>query len=319
MTTPTTTLTDRYVDAVTRRLPEASRDDVGRELRATILDTVESRPDLDREVAEREALVALGDPERLAASYSGHGLYLIGPSVFLLWRRVLLVLLSIVPAVVAGVTIVVAILEGAEDVIQVLAEALGSAWEAALQVGLWTTLGFAIAERNDAAREGLEDGLSRGRGWTPDDLPEPSAPRVSRGDAIGGLVVASVLAALVGLGPNPLARVDGEPVPLFTDEAYSGRWMLVVVLLVWAAIELGKLVRGRWTWSLAVVNVVQNVAFVALVAWWLLRDGLFNDTIVERVWVGEPQTWRVLLLVLMGGIALWDSVDSVWKAHRQAR
>ena len=116
MTTSTTTLTDRYVDAVTRRLPEASRDDVGRELRATIHDTVESRPDLDRGVAEREALVALGDPERLAASYAGRGLYLIGPSVFLLWRRVLLVLLSIVPAVVALVTIVVAILEGADSV-----------------------------------------------------------------------------------------------------------------------------------------------------------------------------------------------------------
>ncbi|MFC7484261.1 permease prefix domain 1-containing protein [Luedemannella flava] len=70
MTTPT--LTDRYVDATLRRLPERQRADIERELRASIEDAVEARVDggEDPADAERAVLTGLGDPARLAAGYS---------------------------------------------------------------------------------------------------------------------------------------------------------------------------------------------------------------------------------------------------------
>ena len=63
------TLTDRYVWAVLKSLPEAKRADIDRELRATIADDVEAREadGRDAAAAEREALAELGDPARLAA------------------------------------------------------------------------------------------------------------------------------------------------------------------------------------------------------------------------------------------------------------
>jgi hypothetical protein len=65
-------LTKRYVYAVTRRLPEEQRTGVGEELRGTIADRIDAltadRPDSDSTANERLALEELGDPDRLAAS-----------------------------------------------------------------------------------------------------------------------------------------------------------------------------------------------------------------------------------------------------------
>ena len=91
----TSSLTDRYVSATVRSLDDEQRAEVERELRTTIEDMIDgrlqagapSRPD-----AEREVLVELGDPVRLAAGYSGRPLYLIGQAS--LWVVVLTALVS---------------------------------------------------------------------------------------------------------------------------------------------------------------------------------------------------------------------------------
>jgi hypothetical protein len=56
------TLTDRYVHEVVRRIPVDQRDDVAAELRTTIADTVDARDSGD---AERDVLTEMGDPIRL--------------------------------------------------------------------------------------------------------------------------------------------------------------------------------------------------------------------------------------------------------------
>ncbi len=53
-TTPTTTLTDRYVDAILRRLPERQRPDIEKELRASIADAVDDRLEAGTDPAEAE-------------------------------------------------------------------------------------------------------------------------------------------------------------------------------------------------------------------------------------------------------------------------
>ena len=76
------TLTDRYVTATVRDLPDKQRAEVVRELRTTIADQIDARPEAGRPIspeAERAVLTELGDPVRLAAGYSGRPLYLIGP------------------------------------------------------------------------------------------------------------------------------------------------------------------------------------------------------------------------------------------------
>ena len=62
----------------------------------------------DRAVAEKAVLEGLGDPVRLAAGISGRPLYLIGPDLFVQYRQLLVMLLSIVMPIVGIVQVVVA-------------------------------------------------------------------------------------------------------------------------------------------------------------------------------------------------------------------
>ena len=69
------TLTDRYVAATLRSIPVDKRDDIDRELRASITDAVDARVESGSDPAEAEerVLTELGDPARLAAAIRAHG------------------------------------------------------------------------------------------------------------------------------------------------------------------------------------------------------------------------------------------------------
>ena len=100
------TLTDRYVWAVQRSLPERQRHDIDRELRGTIADTIDGKIEGGTKpaVAEREVIAELGDPYRLAAGFADRPLHLIGPALFPDYVRLLKVLYVIVlPIAAAGI------------------------------------------------------------------------------------------------------------------------------------------------------------------------------------------------------------------------
>ncbi|HOK27788.1 MAG TPA: hypothetical protein PLI21_02040, partial [Methanomassiliicoccaceae archaeon] len=72
-------LIERYIQAVTERLPDGTRDDVARELRANIEDML---PDEAGEEDVREVLEKLGSPSALANEYRQSKRYLIGPAMY---------------------------------------------------------------------------------------------------------------------------------------------------------------------------------------------------------------------------------------------
>ncbi len=78
-------LTERYLAAALRGIPEAKRRDVEGELRSSITDAVDDRVAAgeDPAAAEKAVLEGLGNPARLAAEYAGQPLHLIGPELFL--------------------------------------------------------------------------------------------------------------------------------------------------------------------------------------------------------------------------------------------
>ena len=82
---------ERYIREVTRHLPRRQRQDVAKELRSTLEDSLDGRLEsgagepvtgTGREAAASQVLVDFGPPRELAASYRGGSRHLIGPGLY---------------------------------------------------------------------------------------------------------------------------------------------------------------------------------------------------------------------------------------------
>jgi hypothetical protein len=313
--TTTATLTDRYVHAVLRSVPEARRDEIGRELRSSIDDMVEARtaagetePD-----AERAVLTELGDPGALAAQYADRSLHLIGPRYFLTYWRLLLRLLVWIPATVGVVVLVVRLF--ADDGLGVsIGSGVGVAIQVAFQVMFWTTLAFAILDRLDVD--------AKLPAWTVDDLPEaPEERDITFVDTVASIVFLVVfLVALVGQTFRTWVQgPDGDDVAVLDPDLWSG-WLpwLVGVLVVNVGLEVWKYRVGRWTWPVVAATTVVSAAFALPVAWLASQDRLLNPAFVDALGMSATVLDYVNLGIVVGAVlvVVAELADASWKAYR---
>ncbi|MRX42294.1 hypothetical protein [Agromyces kandeliae] len=317
MTTPAATLTDRYVWAAARTLPEPQREEFGRELRERIGDEVDARrgsgaPDDDAEFA---VLVELGDPAALAARYLDRPLHLIGPRYYLTWKRLVTMLLAIVLPIAVGAVLLAQALAGA-PVGEVFASAFSVGFSLAVQLAFWPTLVFAIIERNP--------GSGPVERWTPERLPTiPDDGRGGRlGDLIASLVFLGLFAGVIiwqGYGA-PVANPLGESVPVLSPDLWSFwiPWFLVLIGL--EMVFATAIYAWGWNWWLAIVNLLLNVAF-AVPALWLFTTGrLVNPEFLDVVgWPWGEAGGIVVTIIVFAVIAVsvWDVIDGVIKTVRR--
>lgn len=318
-----TTLTDRYIHAVTSRLPEGQREDIALELRGTIEDTVAGRPEPDPAEAERQALLELGHPTVLADEYRGTGKSLIGPAYYPAWLRTIKTLLIFVPAIVATIMAVVGLLDG-DNPGGIVGEVITSTMWATMMVLFWVTLGFAIAERTgDATLVGVLDD-SRGE-WDPERLPEPQKRQVSWGDSILQIILNVFLLVVLLLPVRLGGSIDGTSWgQIFTDSAYGLRWVLAIGVAASLLATIVVMVRARWNWPAAIINTAGNALFVLPVIWLASQNNLYAWDTLPLDWidsdsnglaVNESATlWTTVIVVV--AIAAWDTVDGLWKASR---
>lgn len=314
----TATLTDRYIAATVRSLPESLQAEVRDELRASIADAVDVRTENGEplEHAERAVLTELGDPGVLAAGYADRPLHLIGPKYYLTWWRLLKTLLAIVPACgFSGVAIAVA-LTGA-GVGEIIGEAIAVALSVVVHVSFWTTLVFFLLERS---------GADTGVRWNVDQLPERTHSGAGRAELIGSLVTLAIFAgALLWDRFVGFAIVGGERLNVVNVALWPG-WigLLFVLIAVEAALAIAVYARGAWTTALAWANTALAVIVMSLGLTALGRGVLFDPDFVEAAFGrnGVDDAAVTVLAVLTGlmiaGIAIWDAIDA-WLKVRRAR
>lgn len=310
-------LTDRYVDAALRAVPQEQRDDIGAELRAAIADQVDARTadGTAPEQAERDVLTSLGDPDRLAADYSGRPLWLIGPRYYLEWWRLLKVLLWIMLPC-AGLGVALANTIAGEGLGTIIGTTVVVVLTAALHVVFWTTLAFVILERTGHEAPTTEP-------WTPDRLPEPRQSGVGFGDLVAGVVFLAITAGAV-LWDHFVGFAPAHRGLSFLDPGLWPWWIgaLLLLLALEAILNVVVYAAGRWTVPLAVVNGVLNFA-VAVPALWLLAEGrLVNADFWPAVAPGADAALPGVLNALIGvgivAVALWDTIEAGLKARRSS-
>ncbi len=309
-------LTERYVAATLRSIPEIQKADIEAELRTSIDDAVDARvADGDEpETAEKQVLTELGDPDRLAADYVGRPTYLIGPEHFFDYKRLVTVLLITVVPVVLAVVAVVQLIAG-QGIGRVFGETIGIGLSLVLHIVFWTTLVFALIERSGEKAKTPD--------WTLTALPPmPTAGTIKLGDTIGSVIflVIAVVGMILARSVSPLTAGDGTPIPIFNQEMWDF-WFpfFITILLVEVIFELVKYRVGRWTWLLASANLALNAVFVIPAVYVLASERVFNPVFFEELgWGlepagdGAPVLITVALIVL---IAAWDIVDGFRKAR----
>lgn len=314
-----TELTERYLQAAIAGLPTSTQDDVRTELTALIMDATEARTEqgVDPVEAERAVLTELGDPAILAAEYADRPLQLIGPRFYLTWKRLLILLLWIVPPVaLVGVAISQALVGAPMGAL--IGESLGVALSTAVHVAFWVTVAFAVLERT-GAQTGVE--------WDVDQLPELQSSGTTRTDTIASVVLAGVFsAALIWDQLRGAVRLEGESLSLLNPELWP-TWILALValLVLEVALAVMVLIRGRWTGMLAALNTALAVAFISWALTLIGRGELINPEFIDLALhangVDEP-TVRIIAVIFAVAVvasSMWDIVDGWLKARRDRR
>ncbi len=318
MTTATgNTLTDKYVAATLRSVPEKQRPDIEKELRASIADAIDDRLEAGSkpEAAEREVLVGLGDPIRLAASYADRPLYLIGPALFPDYLRLLKLLVWIVVPIVFIAIFVIDVFQGGS-----IGSNFGRAFSTALTAGVhicfWTTLAFAIVERTATGAKPLV-------GWTPDMLMDVPARRMAFGELVTGVVFGVLGIAVLLLSPVLTTVTDdaGNPVGVLNPDLWEF-WVpyLVVVAVLAIAFQFVTYYRGP-SLPVAFGNLAINIAFGIPVIWLASTGQLLNPAFFDGVgWPEGDDIPGIMVTVIVIGTVVglvFDSIDGFVKALRR--
>ena len=320
-----TTLTDRYVWAVLRAVPQGKRADLEPEIRALVADAVDAHAGhASPDAAERAALVELGDPDALAAQYTDTTRFLIGPRLYPEWERLLLLLLPIVVPI-AGIAF------GAVGWAPASRSARRS-WAASASRS--TSPSSSPSGSRSCSRSpsgpGTQVAPIDGQPWTPDQLPELPAPdRLSLGEAVASVAFAVfVIVAIVWVQLATPIQIDGTAYPLFDPDDLD----LVAVVrprdhgrgdrvrhraLPARPLDLG--VRDRERRSSPPRSRSRRCTSSQ-------EDLLLNDELVAAVdaqaggdWFSTTMAITVVVIVLVTVIDAVDGFRKAWRTSRQAR
>lgn len=316
----TATLTDRYIWAVQNSLPENQRAEIDRELRATIADTIDAKlaAGSDPATAEREVILELGDPYRLAAGYADRPLQLIGPKLFPDYIRLLKVLYAIVLPVAAAGILLGQLLSQPENIGEAIGSSVGVVISVAVHIGFWTTLVFAVIERSPE---------TTWSSWDPDTLPQlPVGNTINVSDTLASIVwMVIILGGIVWGQVWPMFRdAAGAVIPLF-DQSLWSFWLpyLLAVTVLELVFHVVLYRRGKWSWPLAIINLVLGAAFIIPLLWLLLTEQLINPAFLAVAEIAPlfaaDGVVTIVLAVVMIAAGLASAVTGFVRASRVGR
>jgi hypothetical protein len=330
-------LIDRYVYAVTERLPQDIREDVSRELQANIEDMLPENP---TENDVREVLVKLGNPVKLAGEYSPTKRYLIGPGLYDSYFSVLKLVIGILVSVLPCITFLQWTLEPpikdniTQMSVQFFVDLLVNIIQGAIQGALWVTLVFVVLEKS-----GINEGQIPffKKKWSPDDLPTVPASskgKISRVETMISVFFTVFFAVLLCFKPQLIAiylkgDAGTQVIPLFAIESLRSYTLIIFILaVIQLSIFIWKFITMRWSIALAIANASLNALLCIFLVVILSDNSLFNHEFLSKIieytakielsqiksiWF-KSSIW--IFAAVFIAISLWDSIAGFVKCKK---
>ena len=319
-------MVDRYVYAVTKRLPVAQRDDVSLELHGLIDEMIDQSKNSE---PVDSVLLELGDPAKLADRYRGVERHLIGPGYFDLY---ILIVKIVGFAVSLGIMISLAIgyaFNSTESLGSVISNVLATLFAAYAQAFAWITLAFAIVEWNQR-RLGKAARLEL---WSLDDLPDipKKSTIIPRSEPIAALVFLVIFFAVLNAFPwfLKVAQIDQSVYLInpFVPGVFKRMLLLFNLTIVIAmGIEFAKLYSGVQTKRLAVFTICLKLVSLSISLYIVTGSGIWNPDFVQQLvqkfgenaeinpifqkfWDNFP---TILVVILIFGYVV-ETIRTIWR------
>lgn len=256
-------LIDRYLAAITRRLPADKATDIVAEIHDDLLSRQEAREGaLGRPLDRREvsALIKdMGHPLIVAARYRP-AQYLIGPDAFPFFVATLrIVAMFLVVALAVGAA--ANVMFGHASVVRAVSQSVTGLFSSAmLALGTVVAVFYAL-ERGGFPADHL-------RKWRPEQLPETRDKQPSAwGSAFEVAVGLYAILWWCGLAPLPLLHTNVKGLTLTPDPFWLTLWWPVLALMVARLIyNLVQWLRPRWKVARGTLSVATAIGGLALLA-----------------------------------------------------
>ncbi|GIO27260.1 HAAS signaling domain-containing protein [Ornithinibacillus bavariensis] len=330
-------MVNRYIYAVTQKLPQSQREDIAAELRSLIEDMLEERAgagDISDEMVN-EVLLELGSPREMAQKYRGTKKYIIGPELydpFLIVLKIVLISMS----VGLGIVFVIESVLDPANILDHFVSFIVTIVTGFPQALGWVTFTFMLIHFGG----GLKADELKLEKWDPTKLQPIPHPKkqIKRYEPITGIVFYVIIIVLFAFSSNffGIYRFSDagfqQVMPFLNEESFSQYMPFVILLLaIFIVKECLKLISGKWTMKLVAYTAVINIFSLVVVffiitgpAFWnpnfmmeLVQAGLVTEgsegfRVVESIWVNSTKI--IVALFLIG--LVWDIVDGFIKARK---
>ncbi|WP_010273129.1 hypothetical protein [Paenibacillus senegalensis] len=280
---------DKYIYAVTIRLPQKQREDIRKELRGLIEDMLDERCGSEPPGPEDvdDVLLELGPPNEMADRYKGKKRYLISPLMFdSYWSTAKVVLASVsiglsvifaVETIVEPFSILDHFVKWIVSLITVNVQALG-----------WVTLVFALIDYYRPADDEIED---KSQEWHPRDLPDiPDATKhIKLSEPIAGMVFIALLLVVcfysVELVGVYTFRDGVRNIIPFLDAGVFNRYLpLIALAAVFGLLNEGlKLFARKRTGKLLIWNIILRSLSAGVLAIVFIDGSIWNPLFMEQL------------------------------------
>ncbi len=279
----TNDLIDRYVYAVTKRLPSKIRQDVSDELNSLISDMLDERCGeiMPTEKDIRVVLTELGTPRELADKYNTEkNKCLIGSPYYSTYILVLKIVLICTGAGMLMTGIINMITESDVFVAKEIFNTIFMMISGMMAAFTFVTLLFTFFYHKNIKLDTLNDSI--------DNLPPvpKNSTKISKADCIIGIIISVVFAivflmipSIVGVGYN-----NGKFISIFNADAIRSVWYLILIFALSGIIkETIRLIDGKYTLRVTISTIVANGLSLILSILWLIDDRIINPELTSQL------------------------------------
>lgn len=285
-------LIERYIYAVTKRMPAKIQKDVSKEIEALIDDMLAERcgdiTPSDKDI--RVVLTELGSPSELAEKYdTSEKKCLIGAPYYATYKYVLKIVLICIGIGMIVTSVISALVDGFEnyDSVEIMLQSVKfwidmfTEMFVTLSSGVVSgftivTLLFAFFYHNDIKIDSEKL----------DDLPSVPKKKISIADCIVGIAFSVAFAVVFIAAPQIFGVIiDGKTfISILNVQQVKALWYLVVIFSLLGIIrEVVKLIERQYSKKVMITTIITDVCSAVVAAFWLINEKIVNNNFVSEV------------------------------------